>query len=104
MLIAEELLLVALDDTSGRPLIGGDRLRPGLGGAVLAELALMERIGVTPSSEGWRTRGRLTITSLKPTDDPELDDTLQKIAPRGKVSRERRVARARSLLAAERAR
>ncbi len=82
MLIAEELLVLALDDRSGRPLIGGDRLRPGLGGAVLTELALLERIGVTPRSDGWRQRGRVTITSLKPTDDPELDDALGKIAER----------------------
>ena len=80
MLIAEELLLLSLDDASGRPLIGGDRLLPGLGGALLAELALLERIGVTPRSDGWRRRGRVTITSLKPTDDPELDDALRKIA------------------------
>ncbi len=82
MLIAEEFLLLSLGDESGRALIGGDKLQPGLGGALLAELALMERIGVTPRSDGWRQRGRVSVTSLKPTDDPVLDATLAKIAER----------------------
>jgi hypothetical protein len=47
VLIAEEYLLLALDDKSGKPRIGSDRLEPALGGALLAELALRERIGVS---------------------------------------------------------
>ena len=82
MLIAEELLLLALDNESGKPLVGSDRLEPALGGALIAELALMERIGVTPHSEGWRKRGRVTITNLTPTDDPELDAALHRLAER----------------------
>ena len=80
MLIAEEYLLLALDDKTGKPRIGGDRLEPALGGALLAELALLERIGVTPREAGWNKRGRVTITSLTPTDDPELDAALEKLA------------------------
>ena len=34
----------------------------------------MERIGVTPDSDGWRRRGRVTITSTTPTDDEELSE------------------------------
>ncbi len=55
MLIAEEYLLLALDDETGKPRIGSDRLNPALGGALLAELALRERVGVTPPEAG-RTR------------------------------------------------
>jgi hypothetical protein len=80
MLIAEELLLLALDNESGKPLIGKDRLGPALGGALVAELALMERIGVTPHDAGWSKRGRITITNLTPTDDPELDEAMRKLA------------------------
>ena len=80
MLIAEEYLLLSLDGASGRPRIGKDRLEPALGGALLAELALMERVGVTPPEAGWTKRGRVTITNLKPTDDPELDAALHKLA------------------------
>ena len=80
MLIAEEYLLLSLDDETGKPRIGSDRLEPALGGALLAELALMERVGVTPPEAGWTKRGRVTITNLKPTDDPELDAALHKLA------------------------
>jgi len=80
MLIAEEYLLLALDGESGRPRIGKDRLEPALGGALVVELALRERIGVTPHEDGWTRRGRVTITNLKPTDDPDLDTALHKLA------------------------
>ena len=82
MLIAEELLLLALDNKSGKPMLGSDRLEPALGGALIVELALMERIGVTPHSEGWRKRGRVTVINLTPTDDPELDAALQRLSER----------------------
>ena len=80
MLIAEELLLLALDDASGRRLVGTDRLDPTLGGALLAELALRERIGVSGDDEPRARRGRLTVTDLRPTDDTELDRALQAMA------------------------
>ena len=80
MLIAEEYLLLSLDDETGKPRIGSDRLEPALGGALLAELALRERVGVTPPEAGWNKRGRVTITNLEPTDDPELDAALSKLA------------------------
>jgi hypothetical protein len=76
MLIAEEFLLLCLDETSGRRSIAGEKLDPALGGAVLVELALMERIGITADEEGWSNRRRVTIISTKPTDDPVLDDAL----------------------------
>ena len=80
MLIAEEFLLLSLDHESGKLLIANERLRPALGGALVAELALMERIGVTPHDAGWSKRGRITITNLTPTDDPELDEAMRKLA------------------------
>ena len=80
MLIAEEFLLLSLDNESGKPMLGKDRLGPALGGALVAELALMERIGVTPHDAGWSKRGRITITNLTPTDDPELDEAMRKLA------------------------
>jgi len=47
---------------------------------LVVELALMERIGVTPHEAGWNKRGRITITDLTPTDDVELDEALRKLA------------------------
>ncbi|HEU5486530.1 MAG TPA: GPP34 family phosphoprotein [Microlunatus sp.] len=77
MLIAEELLLLSIDDETGRnALLSNDKIAPALGGALLVELALMERIGVTPASAERRQRGRVTITSTTPTDDQELDNLM----------------------------
>jgi len=80
MLIAEELVLLARDDETGRKKISKDKLEPAIGGALVAELALLERIGITPHEDGWSRRGRITITSMKPTDDPDLDLMLQRLA------------------------
>lgn len=79
MLIAEEYLLLALDEETGKLRVGRDVLGPALGGALITELALKERIGVTPPEAGWNKRGRVTITSTTPTDDPELDAALDKL-------------------------
>lgn len=76
MLVAEELLLLCLDEETGRPRLGRDRLEPGLAGALLAELGLLGRIGVTPEEAGWTKRGRLTLLSRAPTGDAELDRAL----------------------------
>jgi hypothetical protein len=76
MLLAEEFLLLCFDDRTGKKIISSDRIEPALGGALLAELALMERIGITPHSAGWRRRARVTITDTTPTDDSELDGAL----------------------------
>lgn len=79
MLIAEEFLLLCLDDDSGRRLVGSDKIDPALAAALLAELALRERIGVTAEDQGWLGRRRLTVTSLVPTDDTELDRALASV-------------------------
>ena len=76
MLIAEEFLLLCLDDESGRKSISDEKIDPALGGALLVELALMERIGITGDEQGWRQRRRVTITSTTPTDDTLLDEAL----------------------------
>jgi hypothetical protein len=82
VLIAEEFLLLALDDESGRKRMSAETLEPALGGAMVAELALCERIGVTPPDAGRRKRGRVTVTSTAPTDDPELDRVLDVLVAR----------------------
>ena len=82
MLIAEELLLLSIDDETGKRVLGTDQLDPALGGALLVELALMERIAVSPATDSWTQRGRVSITSTTPTDDPELDALLQRLQDR----------------------
>jgi hypothetical protein len=89
VLIAEEFLLLCLDEVSGRRSISGEKIDPALGGALLVELALRERIGITPASDGWRKRGRITITSTDPTDDDVLDDALAYlVAKEGKKAKD----------------
>lgn len=82
MLIAEELLLLCLDDDTGRRMMGKESLAPALGGALLVELALRERIGITPHEAGRQQRGRVQVISTTPTDHPELDAALGYLADR----------------------
>jgi hypothetical protein len=77
MLLAEEFALLTVDEVSGKKTLTGEYYGPALGVALLVELALMERVSVAPASAGRRERGRVTVTSTKPTDDPELDAVLQ---------------------------
>lgn len=79
MLTAEELLLLSFDDETGRPTVSGQTSDPALGGALLVDLGLMERIGITPDSAGLNKRRRVTVTSAKPTDDGKLDLALDEI-------------------------
>jgi hypothetical protein len=79
MLIAEEFLLLCLDEESGRKSLSGNKIDPALGGAVLVELVLTERISITADELGWQQRRRLAITSTTPTDDPLLDDALARL-------------------------
>ena len=79
VLMAEEFLLLCFDGQTGKKIISSDKIEPALGGALLVELALKERIGVTAESAGWRQRRRLTITDTTPTDDLELDSALAKL-------------------------
>lgn len=80
MLIAEKFLLLVIDDGTGKRIIGHDRLEPALGGAVLAELALRKRIGVTGDEAGLLKRRRVTVLGPTPTGDEILDQMLAKIS------------------------
>lgn len=69
--LAEELALLAYDDESGKQ-VGGMFVPYGLGGALLAELALLRRIELTDD--------RVAVTDPSPTGDALLDDALRRIA------------------------
>ena len=89
MLIADELLLLAIDDTTGKSLAPARTwIDPALGGALLVELALRERISIAPAEAGWRERGRITVINTTPTDDPDLDAVLAKLADEGRAEGE----------------
>jgi Golgi phosphoprotein 3 (GPP34) len=74
MLLAEELLLLALDDERGKVVVA--ELDKGLAGAVLIELALLERIRVAEKGEDVRA-GRLVLKPGAAPGHPVLDDALR---------------------------
>jgi len=77
-LIAEDLLLLLLDDESGEAIVDGTRLPRVLAGAVLLELALDGY--VTPAEPGEDVRkGRLAVRRDGSPDDPILARALEVI-------------------------
>jgi hypothetical protein len=69
----EELVLLALDDTTGAPLpMPPMAFSYAVAGALLCDLALQRRIDTDPT--------RLTVLSATPTGDPLLDPALALIA------------------------
>lgn len=69
-LIAEDLLLLLLDDDDGT-LKQSDKIQPLLGGALLIELALAERIEVAEKTSRWST-ARVAVVDGPPVDEPLL--------------------------------
>lgn len=72
LLLAEEILLLAYRDDTGKPLAQAVELDCALAGAVLAELALKERIDLDGK--------KVTVTDPTPVGDEELDATLALIS------------------------
>ena len=73
MLIAEDLLLLLLDDASGKPQT--NQLQVALGGAVLVELALDEAVAVEQKTSMWRSAKVRVVPGAAP-DDPVLRDAV----------------------------
>jgi hypothetical protein len=76
-LIAEDLLLLLLDDETGE-LRGASQLQVGLGGAVLADLALDDRVEVEEKSSFWSSAK--VHTAGAPPTDPVLADGYATVA------------------------
>jgi hypothetical protein len=82
MLIAEDLLLLLTNDSTGKTTVDSSRLPVGLAGAVLLELALARRVGITGPGEPVKP-GRLVVRDGSPTGDPLLDAALRRIHAAG---------------------
>ena len=76
MLLAEDLLLLLLNDVTGKPLVDSTRLDLALSGAVMLELATLGRVDVTGPGEQVKA-GRLVVRDPNPTGDPILDEALR---------------------------
>ncbi|CAM3807340.1 GOLPH3/VPS74 family protein [Nocardiopsis rhodophaea] len=72
-ILAEELLLICHDPVTGRPLADANRVQVALAGALLADLALADRIRVDE-------RGYVYGLHPAPSGDPDLDALAQRIA------------------------
>jgi hypothetical protein len=70
MMLAEDLLLLLTDDTTGKLLVPGSQLDVALGGAQLVELAVAGRVDVDD-------RKRLVVPDASPTGEPLLDRALE---------------------------
>jgi hypothetical protein len=79
--IADDLLLVLLDDDTGRPRVDGTRLDFALAGAVLLELALDGRIDVLP---GRPRKAAVVVVDSRPVEDELLDGALRQVDRRRK--------------------
>jgi len=76
-LIAEDLLLLLLDDRTGKPATSS--LAVALGGALLAELALGEAIELADKTSVWRSANVRRGAGPAP-EDPVLASALAKVA------------------------
>lgn len=74
MLLAEDLLLLLTDDDTGK-LAASTEVDVALGGALLVELALMDRVDVARAHDRVR-EGRLVVRDANPTGDGLLDEAL----------------------------
>ncbi|CCI54424.1 MAG: GPP34 family phosphoprotein [Tetrasphaera jenkinsii] len=73
MLLAEEYLLLARKEDTGKLLVSVQHLRLAVSGALLIELVLRERLSVTAHDLPWRERDRLTLLLESSTEDRILD-------------------------------
>ena len=85
-LIAEDLLLLLLDDQTGR-MTHTSYLRLGVGGALLVELALTEAVQIAPKTS-WLARPKVTATSVLSPDDPVLAGALATVREKPRTAQD----------------
>ncbi|WP_277211002.1 GOLPH3/VPS74 family protein [Isoptericola croceus] len=89
MIIAEDLLLLAFDDATGRPDRHVDNLDYRLAGALLVELALTGRVDVAEAGAvapdgSARRRGTVVVRDASPTGHPALDRAIDVVGRRAR--------------------
>ena len=85
-LIAEDLVLLLLDDESGK-LTNASYLDTGIGGALLVELALAETVDVVKGSGLW-ARAKVRPTGRSAPPDPVLAEALTVIAEKERTAQD----------------
>jgi hypothetical protein len=78
MLIAEDLILLAFHDETGKSSSGVSNLEYSLAGALLIELAMLGRIDVAGEEDEAKT-GRLMVRDTSATGELVLDEALRRL-------------------------
>lgn len=78
MLLAEDLLLLLTDDRTGKLAASGNEVDLALGGALLVELAMRDRVEVETGSGIFRG-DRVVVKDAEPVGDGILDEALAKL-------------------------
>src|SRR5262249_11706824 len=78
MLLAEDLLLLVTDDASGRLSAPADRVAAGLGGAILVELTLRNKVDLTGEQDPGRP-GRIIVRDPSPPGEAILDTAMETV-------------------------
>jgi hypothetical protein len=81
MLIAEDLLLLATDDATGKITVSSTQLDPGLAGAVLIELVVAGRVNLDGDGKG----AKVVVTDGTPLGNQVLDIALQSLIEKGPI-------------------
>ncbi|HEV2258799.1 MAG TPA: GPP34 family phosphoprotein [Streptosporangiaceae bacterium] len=76
MLLAEDLLLLVTDDTSGRLSAPAAQVDAGLGGANLVELTLLNKVDLSGEADQGKP-GRIIVRDPSPAGDEVLDAALE---------------------------
>lgn len=78
MILAEDVLLLLLDDASGKARVDRTRLDLALAGGVLLDLTTLGRVDVAAEGEQVKA-GRLVVRDTSTTGDEVLDEGLRRI-------------------------
>lgn len=88
--LAEEFLLLALDDSTGKPLVDSTKMKAAIAGATLVELTMTGALRLTGHDEAEFKEGRLVRTGQGEPTDPLLREVLATAhdrTPKSAVSR-----------------
>jgi hypothetical protein len=83
-LIAEDLVLLLLDDETGK-LEHATYLDTGIGGALLVELAMAENVSVVKDGGFW-ARAKVHVSSAPPPADPVLVEALELVGEKPRTA------------------
>jgi len=79
MLLAEDLLLLLTDDTSGKLCATSGEVDAALGGANLVELTMMDKVGLSGDGDPGKA-GRIVVRDAAPPGDDVLAGALQTLS------------------------